>query len=87
MSNNIFHLLKVDKVGYLCSILFYRWLRCDLMHRVINRHQLGSFSFCNRLIVYTGSVTFKMDGSYQSGEWIYLKEAHLRILGLNLDAH
>lgn len=58
MSNNIFCLLKAGKVDYSCSKLFYRCFRCDLMYRVINWHQLGRFFFCNKLIVYTGSVYF-----------------------------
>lgn len=45
------------------------------MYRVINQHQLGRFFFCNKLIVHIGSVYFEMDGYYQSGELIYLKEA------------
>lgn len=56
------------------------------MYRVINQHQLGRFFFCNKLIVHMAACTLKMDGYYQSGELIYLKEAHLRTLALNLDA-
>lgn len=72
--NSIFCLLKADKVGHSCSMLFYRCSRCDLVYRVINQHQLGRFfsSVTNYLFILE-VFTLKMDGCYQSGELIYFK--------------